>query len=1846
MTEGNTEQNPRGSSVVPNGFIRGDAAGGGDCFFDSVAQGMNELCISGGPFDVEVLREACYHYADRNQCSIYDSRSHKTWRQAIEDDAVAGKYATNSRQQKNCFYIYMANIGLTAVESSHLAAAIWGRPEIEGRMLCEIYGIKLHIIENFHSSGQDVIGHQLVDSSGSRSVDEHSSLYNDPQIIHILNEGLCHFTPIICKTSVPNKPIEEEVCTSHSNGMQSENKPTCGLKLHPVQSVAARQQEVSLSLTQSEHREQTPVKTEIASEMNIHQAVDSRYLKACSLTDKSTWSAVAAKKEDADFKVLKIRNSPTVGAALGFMLQAKFYETFNQTSHCFFILIEVADCSKFPSKALEYLAEVLDEQKSVIIQWDFKDSAECLVFFKQTGQSAFTPLQMNSAGLFSTEDELVVDLSKQGSFQLPLLFNALKLGIGGQFNGDSLDLLNVSFDVKEEIDTWRLIDYAARDDDSLSLRFLLLAHWDLKQKNGDGRRTLEIAAEYGGPQSLSALLNLPITNSGEEYFLSNKDKELLELRNDLGDNPFLIAAEKGRPDTLQFLICCGADILCHRQGNENVTAIKLAWDKKNYGNVRVLLEADSPFPDEFDLSKNTAVLLRQVEDRQSFHQAIKNGSQADVKEFIKIHPRLKLAYDPSNQSALMTALKARQCEIYALLQSEGFCAGKNEELSVVIEALTIEERERLRQAKLQYFGRHDDSHIIYLLSKSRLGFGRGKKKNFGIVRELYKKLDTIPEITTVLKVVERSALTEIIFDFDNDSIIDLDPTKSSETKGSCYYREGRIYIGAKEQSKLLSTLAHELTHLAMQVCYDNECNPYEALDEQKKCAFGKIVAECRDRTGTDEIIKRVFTVYKKESDWPSELIVRVPHILAHYNEKIGKQLLKQQVPELLRFYEQQTQEDLKMFIENPACIKARHEIQHLNTLLGNVDEFEQSEIWLNDECLLNDVIHCQHIWILSSSLPLLTIFNLYQVLRRNGLSLSDIKNDYIFVSAEQFRNQEKSETLYEAFQSVTHPTLIIDCSHQYDTSETDLLSTLNSFSEKRIIFIAFADVAQKLQEKLKKYQAKMTHDRDYTWSDLTTDSQYKLLKNKVCFQGCLVPLNELISVESPVTKLLPLADLLEKRKLEIGRPLLTSAADGCIENYYIPRTFNHQVAIKKEIFEETFSDLVATNKKEFIKYCQDNPEKNVHWLQKDKSGRLIWQQSQGSLNALHEYIDTRNPRPYPPENIDKFLQKAQRQKVMLIADAAGMGKTTVLNHLSKQIKQKFQNYWVVRIDLNDHAEVLEAQMNQKIGTLGFLCEKLLKFRDPFEKELFKQCCQGLEEATKVVLMLDGFDEISPKYKEIVLHLLQDLNPLKQTWIEQLWVTTRPHLREELEDNLQQLCYTLEPFSEENQVWFLTKFWHQHSNLEDESPQYSVKYARALIESLAQSISDKEKVFTGIPLQTRILAEAFEKEVESYCLSQKSELNVHKQLCLVDLYRKFIKEKMNIFKSKGELAKQQDNDIILSDISITKNHQKLALEVLLPELRGTALELEECDTLAREAISRIGIVQYVDNKPHFIHRTFAEYYVADFLATHLTKETSFLLEVLNIMFELLLGEGYEVTTLFLDGLLANLEKSKAIELYGKQIYKIWNVKEKFILFKIKRKKLTREKLQTALFVAAAKGSTNIINFFFGSLKATGNTKTIKKILLNKVSGKITSYVPARRGHLKRLALRMWGREEKVKFKDDLLLATGYDGIISRKTETTYITIWDIASTKGNKEILETLWSWGTEVQINLKHDLLLAKGYDGLTAWDRAEMYGPEEILETLWGWGREVEVNLKDNMLLAKGYDGVSAWDKATRNFK
>jgi len=39
---------------------------------------------------------------------------------------------------------------------------VWGKPEIEGCMLCQKYMIQLHSIGKLHVGAGDIIGHQLI----------------------------------------------------------------------------------------------------------------------------------------------------------------------------------------------------------------------------------------------------------------------------------------------------------------------------------------------------------------------------------------------------------------------------------------------------------------------------------------------------------------------------------------------------------------------------------------------------------------------------------------------------------------------------------------------------------------------------------------------------------------------------------------------------------------------------------------------------------------------------------------------------------------------------------------------------------------------------------------------------------------------------------------------------------------------------------------------------------------------------------------------------------------------------------------------------------------------------------------------------------------------------------------------------------------------------------------------------------------------------------------------------------------------------------------------------------------------------------------------------------------------------------------------------------------------------------------------------------------------------------------------------------------------------------------------------------------------------------------------------
>ena len=839
-------------------------------------------------------------------------------------------------------------------------------------------------------------------------------------------------------------------------------------------------------------------------------------------------------------------------------------------------------------------------------------------------------------------------------------------------------------------------------------------------------------------------------------------------------------------------------------------------------------------------------------------------------------------------------------------------------------------------------------------------------------------------------------------------------------------------------------------------------------------------------------------------------------------------------------------------------------------------------------------------------------------------------------------------SLNTLLKSTTAPHLLMmSCdTNQLLNVETEqiLISLFNTLSQKKSVkFIlttqSEGDTFTFLQHIAEKTLSDgfVTREEQLIWSDLTPSSQEKLLQKLVKFQGARISLKEILSAECSAANFLSLGALLEETELTIADPVPISNAYK--EIYYISRTLRHQKGIKEDIFidksRKDFHDLIACSEQEFKTFCQQYPKRNVHWLEKDKSGKILWQQSQGSLEKMRRYIDTGSSHTYTAADLDKLLEQAQHQGVLLISDTAGMGKSTLLTHLSKQIKQNFPAKWVVRIGLNDHTDVLSALQGEQISkekAIDFVSKKLLKLKPGLEVELFKQCCEQ-KGKVGIVVMMDGFDEICPFYKETVIDLLQNL---RQTAVEQVWVTTRPHQRQELEDKLQQLSYTLEPLSEENQVEFLTKFWslkdwftEADNEAKEEGKTKLQIYAKELIKKLFQSISDKDKQFTGIPLQCRMLAEAFEKNIKLFLQSAKSMPDLTFELDLLGLYNRFIEMKYDIYvKEKGRISATNMTTIEAGKQlvkNISQDHQIMALKTFFTEEQLTHLQINIQCTSADEDLTRIGIVQIRnEGKVQFIHRTFAEFYVADFFVNHLTKGSNISKQIQDILLQKIFRDTeYRLIRVFIDGLLSRSEPTRAVlKQYGNRLHDL------------------REDGKLTLYISAHEGHARITGFLLDSLEKSGHTGTLIKLLLPHDDDTSTIRQFAVHGGHTELFQKLWkGAKEKwtkEKLNDILLLALDNHGQ----------TAWHVAARWDKVEVLDELWEWTKEAKSTdiLIKNMLLAKDDKENTVLHHASHSGNEQILERIRKWATEQLKTVKLNkLLLAQDNQRKTAWHVAVQ---
>ena len=600
--------------------------------------------------------------------------------------------------------------------------------------------------------------------------------------------------------------------------------------------------------------------------------------------------------------------------------------------------------------------------------------------------------------------------------------------------------------------------------------------------------------------------------------------------------------------------------------------------------------------------------------------------------------------------------------------------------------------------------------------------------------------------------------------------------------------------------------------------------------------------------------------------------------------------------------------------------------------------------------------------------------------------------------------------------------------------------------EKRFIFIAntMGNIEQ-TSDLRRTFCTNLREEYDYwNFADIVTESRTFFLEKKVTFQGSVLQIKNIVK-ESDLHMFNALdcdsmSVLLANEKPVIGVPVANTL------NYYIDRTLECKNYVKlgsqneSEVLtpfgEGTLEQLqnISTYRE---KNCnvnddeKDNPHlslgnendqdttrvlnetKKLQYLCKEDE-QHPWEQNTDVLESEYRNFQTNVTRAWRPNTL---LDSEDR--IILVTDEPGMGKSTLLTHLAKETRQCHPDVWIVRININNYTRILH-----DIKANGFEEESAIKLlteaaqiRETESANLEKKLFNYTYNSTgNMAMLIDGVDEVSPHYTEEVVQVLKILFKTK---IKKIWVTSRNSVKGQLEEEFHCPSYSLLPFSAEDQKSFLVKFWNQkHKNTKTDVIE---SLATRVVDLSFKYLSEKEKHFLGVPLQNMLLAEVFDENLKQ-CSTAKT-VELPENINHVMLYDLYVNKKWDIYLSEKKFSDRTNvnvrtDDDVLYDIFI-ENHKGAALIAILStqhleKLNDKDVLKKGSDFLQKidQGFEKTGIItDIIEGRPVFLHRTFAEYFVARRLCDNITASKTF-------MRDHLFESGFGVVRSMVDRMLAD------------------------------------------------------------------------------------------------------------------------------------------------------------------------------------------------------------------------------------
>ncbi|XP_064463363.1 uncharacterized protein LOC135374311 [Ornithodoros turicata] len=1041
---------------------------------------------------------------------------------------------------------------------------------------------------------------------------------------------------------------------------------------------------------------------------------------------------------------------------------------------------------------------------------------------------------------------------------------------------------------------------------------------------------------------------------------------------------------------------------------------------------------------ELDLNMEKSEEWKEV--RKEMHRAIADRDETRVLKCLDAVPALKLWLDPDKDvSARYKAIEEKAFHIHGLLVSRE-CRLKDAGESSCYERLTPLGRAEIRRQRY-YTTECGDSYIDYLKSKSR-SVTRCDDFNERL-EKMFKHLSSDELNRNILKVAATAPHLEVVFDYKSESVQRTTGCSGRHNRGLAFYKEQRVFVGAStEEAVTRGTLIHELCHVALCLVYNNDCKPYSRVDTEREQQYGAILTDIKRRKEElNLLIQQAFFGNEEE-----ELIVRIPHILAQYGCDESDSVIQSQVPELRNFFEEHVIPDMREYIQNgiPTIDATKIEIENarLNKALKTGKLEVQFEKPLKKSVWKEGSLHV----FTGPELRLLEIM-VHNAVKSTG-------RPYLFFEANQY-----DSTLRDVLLDYKCAFVLVSVHPNEDVRKIiELLSEVSCVTGSKVILLVEDSEKGNLMKKVQQDAFFAERHRVHKVIEANFDRITYSCKKEV-FENSRVKLQgqdvSTLSNAMNIDTLLRCVDtavflkLCESGNIDLG-PRLHELEER-VQNYYVEREYRRAVEIdlKKcnlKDDSEAFALLGCPHnqvakllprgcepkaKGELTKFekfvllqeprdyealLEDGhfQDKVVHLLKFDEARkRLLWTKSNGRLSHL------------PMTRSERYTEDALLnvdEKVVIVSGTPGMGKSTLAKRLCTEVKNRDSKRWVMYVDLPQRMASVKTALASQADMCKYLADLCQVQKNGIEFALFEK---SLNDGSpfEIVIILDAFDELNEEYRKCVL---ERTSSLSEKIACKIYMFTRTVFKPHAQDALHTVSYELLSFSAENRAEFIRKYEETaHSTNENDG-------ASELFQRLLTNLMETNETILETPLLLRMILEMKNGEIaksDDYSsLLERANISADKNLYIVHVYRLFVWYKYLVFrieKRKENLrlhAVQEEDDS--AALQFYKNHELLAMKCIFPQETLESLlnrdELENVEPegrLMKDAANNClkeGFLNGLNNGiPEFVHKTFAEFFAADYLLKKAKVTEN--LDLRDVIVDLYREEEYSGVMMLFDAL---------------------------------------------------------------------------------------------------------------------------------------------------------------------------------------------------------------------------------------